>query len=164
MVFILIKPTSCMENNDILRRLRFTLNFNNSRMQEVFALADQEVAISDVKNWLKKDDQSGFVLMPDVMMATFLNGLIIMKRGKREGPQPVPETEMNNNLVLKKLKIAFDLQSDDMLEIYDQIDKGISPHELSSFFRSPESSKYRECNDQYLRNFLTGLQVKYRDV
>lgn len=153
-----------MENNDILRRLRFTLNFNNSRMQEVFALSGLEVKISEVKNWLKKDDDKTVVLMPDVMMAGFLNGLIIMKRGLKEGPQPVPETEMNNNLVLKKLKIAFNLQSDDMLEIYDQIDKGISPHELSAFFRSPSSVKYRECNDQYLRNFLTGLQVRYRDI
>lgn len=153
-----------MENNDILRRLRFTLNFNNSKMKEVFAEADQDVEISDIKNWLKKDDDPSVVLMPDVMLATFLNGLIITKRGKREGPQPVPETVLTNNLVLKKLKIAFDLQSDDMLEIYDQIDKGISPHELSAFFRSTNSSKYRECNDQYLRNFLTGLQVRYRDV
>lgn len=153
-----------MENNDILRRLRFTLNFNNAKMKEVFAEADQEVEISDIKNWLKKDEDPGIVLMPDVMLATFLNGLIITKRGRREGPQPIPETVLTNNLVLKKLKIAFDLQSDDMLEIYDQIDKGISPHELSAFFRSPGSSKYRECNDQYLRNFLTGLQVRYRDV
>lgn len=132
-------------------------------MSEVFGLADAPLKQATVTTWLKKDDDADFVKMPDVMLATFLNGLINQKRGKKDGPQPAPEQEINNNIVFRKLRIAFDLQSDDILKLYELVDKSISPHELSAFFRKPTQSKYRECNDQYLRHFLTGMQAKYRD-
>tara|TARA_R110002124_G_scaffold194919_2_gene361963 strand:- start:1144 stop:1602 length:459 start_codon:yes stop_codon:yes gene_type:complete len=152
-----------MDTNDIFRRLRYILGYNDVKMSEVFALADDPVKQAKVTTWLKKDDDSDFVKMPDVMLATFLNGLINQKRGKKDGPQSTPEQEINNNIVFRKLRIAFDLKSDDILELYELVDKSISPHELSAFFRKPTSSKYRECNDQYLRHFITGLQAKYRD-
>jgi uncharacterized protein YehS (DUF1456 family) len=43
------------------------------------------------------------------------------------------------------------------------VDMRISKHELSAFFRNPNQSQYRPCQDQILRNFLHGLQLKYRD-
>lgn len=152
-----------MDNNDIIRRLRYILGYNDLKMAEVFALASDPIKQATVTTWLKKDDDRDFVIMPDVMMATFLNGLIIQKRGKKEGPQPVPENELNNNIVFRKLRIAFDLQSDEIVELYKLVEKSISPHELSAFFRKPGTSKFRECNDQYLRHFLNGLQAKLRD-
>jgi len=39
----------------------------------------------------------------------------------------------------------------------------ISKHELSAFFRKPGHKHYRECKDQVFRNFLNGVQLKYRD-
>lgn len=152
-----------MDTNDVFRRLRYILGYNDFKMSEVFELADAPIKQATVTTWLKKDDDSDFVKMPDVMLATFLNGLINQKRGKKDGPQPAPEQEINNNIVFRKLRIAFDLQSDDILKLYELVDKSISPHELSAFFRKPTQSKYRECNDQYLRHFLTGMQAKYRD-
>lgn len=152
-----------MDNNDIFRRLRYLLGYNDKQMAEVFAQAEESIHPEKVTFWLKKHEDSDFVKMPDVMMATFLNGLINELRGKKEGPQPVAEQYLNNNIIFRKLRIAFDLQSDDILELYTLVDKSISPHELSAFFRKPSSSKYRECNDQYLRHFLNGLQ-KQREV
>ena len=55
--------------------------------------------------------------MEDVLLATFLNGFIVKMRGRREGPQPIPESVLNNNIVLTKLKIALDIQADEMLEL-----------------------------------------------
>lgn len=147
-----------MDNNDIFRRLRYTLGYNDLKMAEVFSLAEEPIQQERVTKWLKKEDDKNFAPMPDVMMATFLNGLINQKRGKKDGPQPSPEEEINNNIVFRKLRIAFNLQSDDILKLYFLIDKKISSHELSAFFRKPGHSKYRECNDQYLRYFLSGLQ------
>lgn len=152
-----------MDNNDIFRRLRYILAYNDFKMAEVFGLADHQLDQSEVTRWLKKDDDDDFAIIPDVMLATFLNGLINQKRGKKDGDQPIPEEELNNNIVFRKLRIAFNLQTDDILGLYELVDKSISPHELSSFFRKPTQSKYRVCNDQYLRHFLNGLQVKYRD-
>ena len=45
-----------MNNNDILRSLRYTFDFNDSSMIEIFGLADLPVTRSEVSNWLKKDD------------------------------------------------------------------------------------------------------------
>lgn len=152
-----------MDNNDIFRRLRYILAYNDLKMSEVFELANDPIEQARVTTWLKQDEDSDFVKMPDVALATFLNGLINQKRGKKDGPQPVPEQELNNNIVFRKLRIAYNLQSDDILELFEIAGTNLSPHELSAFFRKPTSNKYRECNDQYLRNFLTGLQMKFRD-
>jgi len=151
-----------MENNDILRRLRYTFDYDDTKMIEIFALAELQIDRSVLSNWLKKFDDNQFVEMADLEFTTFLNGLIIHNRGKREGEQPKPENHVTNNLVLKKLKIALDLKSDDVVSLFESIDKKISPHELSSFLRNPKQPKFRPCLDQYLRNFLDGLQQKFR--
>lgn len=153
-----------MDNNDIFRRLRYTLAYNDLKMAEVFGLAGDPVKQAKVTTWLKKEADDDYAEMPDVMLATFLNGLINQKRGKKDGPQPTPENELNNNLVFRKLRIAYNLQTEGILELYRMVDKTISAHELSSFFRKPTHHKYRDCNDQYLRHFLAGLQAKYRDT
>ena len=98
------------------------------------------------------------------MFATFLNGLINQRRGRKDGPQLKPEKSMNNNMVFRKLKIAFNLQAEEILSILSLADLNISKHELSAFFRRPDHKHYRVCKDQILRNFLTGLQIKYRGV
>jgi uncharacterized protein YehS (DUF1456 family) len=54
------------------------------------------------------------------------------------------------------------LQADDVLELVNRDDFRISKHELSAFFRKPGHKHYRECKDQVLRNFLKGIQLKYR--
>ncbi|MCK4586312.1 MAG: DUF1456 family protein, partial [Gammaproteobacteria bacterium] len=98
----------------------------------------------------------------DTKLATFLNGLIIDKRGKKDGPQPVPEKNINNNIIFMKLKIALNLKAEDVLEIMALADLRVSKHELSAFFRRPDHKHYRACKDQILRNFLKGVQIKYR--
>jgi len=151
-----------MDNNGIFRRVRYALDLNNSTMIELFALAGQKVENTEIKAWLKKEDDPTFVEMADKMLATFLNGLIVKHRGKKDGVTPVAEDRLTNNIILRKLKIALELQTEDMLEMFELVDRRVSPHELSSFFRKPTQSKYRVCNDQYLRYFLNGMQKKYR--
>jgi uncharacterized protein YehS (DUF1456 family) len=82
-----------------------------------------------------------FLMNRDPDFAAFLNGLIIEKRGKKEGAQPPAEQQLNNNIIFMKL----------------------SKHELSAFFRRPGHKHYRECKDQGLRSFLQGLQARYRN-
>jgi len=152
-----------MTNNDIIRRLRYIFDLNDSDVINLFALANHEVTREQVCNWLKNDDDPAFVSLNDLHFATFLNGFIISKRGKKEGDSPKPEKRLNNNIIFRKLKIALNLKDEDILAIYDLTDIQLSKHELSAFFRGPEQSQYRLCNDQYLRNFLTGLQIKIKN-
>lgn len=149
-------------NNDILRRLRYTFDLDDAKMITIFALADQQVTRQQVSDWLKKEEDPSFQTCSDTQLAIFLNGLISDRRGKLEGPQPVPEKRLTNNIIFRKLKIALDLKSTDILDIFDLANFRVSKHELSAFFRKPGHKHYRSCKDQMLRNFLNGLQHKYR--
>lgn len=149
-------------NNSILRRIRYTFDYSDSKMIELFGLADLKVTRAQVSDWLKKDTDPEIRVLSDEKLATFLNGFINDKRGKREGTQPKPEEFLNNNIILRKIKIALNLKDVDMLEIFKLGNKPISKHELSAFFRKPNQNQYRPCLDQFLRNFLQGMQFKYR--
>ena len=151
-----------MNSNDVLRRIRYTFNFDDSKMIAVFGLGGLEVTRVQVSDWLKKEEDPDYQQCSDQQLATFLNGLIIDKRGKKEGPQPVPETTLSNNIIFRKLKIALNLQADDVLKLINKTDFSLSKHELSAFFRKPGNRHYRECKDQVLRNFLKGMQLNYR--
>lgn len=152
-----------MTNNDILRRLRYIFDFNDTRMIALFALAAHDVTRAEVSDWLKKEEDPTFQKCHDRHLALFLNGLIIARRGKRDGPQPAAEKRLNNNLILRKLKIALNLRDTDILEILSMTGQHLGKAELNAFFRNPDHRHYRDCKDQVLRNFLNGIQLKYRD-
>ena len=151
-----------MTNNDVLRRLRFIFDFSDTQMMGLFASGGFSASREQVSDWLKADDKPEFKELRDVQLAIFLNGLINKKRGKREGEQPEPEKKLNNNIVLRKLKIALDFKDEQMLEMLELAGFPLSKHELSAFFRKPGHNNYRECQSQVLRNFLKGLQLKMR--
>jgi uncharacterized protein YehS (DUF1456 family) len=148
--------------NDCLKKIRYILDLNDSAMMNIFADAGQEISREELSNYLKKEDDTDYVLCSDPTFATFLNGLIISKRGKKEGALPETEAVLNNNIIFRKLKIAFNLQAEEILAILATADFQLSKHELSAFFRRPEHKHYRECKDQILRNFLMGLQLRLR--
>lgn len=151
-----------MDNNDILRRLRYTFDLGDDQMIDIFALADATVTRAQVSSWLKKDDDEDFDSIYDKDLATFLNGFITLRRGKKDGEQPKPEKTLTNNHILRKLRIALDLKDDEMIEVFKLAKLKIGKHELSALFRKETHQKYRVCKDQFLRNFLFGLQLAVR--
>ncbi len=151
-----------MTNNDILRRIRYTFDFDDSKIISIFGQADSQVTRAQISDWMKKDDDPAYQECADTQLAVFLNGLINEKRGKKEGAQPKPETRLTNNIIFVKLRIALNLKSEDILEIMKLADFAISAHELSAFFRKPNHRQFRTCKDQVLRKFLKGVQLKYR--
>lgn len=151
-----------MTNNDILRRIRYVFDLKDSKMIAIFALADLTVSREQVSNWLKKDDDADYASCSDTQMATFLNGFITEKRGAKDGPKAAIETKLTNNIIFRKLKIALNLQNEDVLDVMQLAGLKISKHELSALFRRIDHKHYRVCKDQILRNFIHGLQIKYR--
>jgi len=152
-----------MTNNDILRRLRYLFDFSDVEMIAIFKLANYNVNRAKVCDMLKKDDDPLLIEITDKELSIFLNGLIIEKRGKRDGPQLEPEDPLSNNMILRKLKIALDYKTDDILALFALINRAISKHELSAFFRHPDNKSYQHLMDQYLRNFFNALQTKYKN-
>ncbi|MFT5802774.1 MAG: hypothetical protein ACI956_002595 [Nonlabens sp.] len=130
-------------------------------MIALFALAEMEVSRAQVSDWLKKDEDPSFRRLTDFQFATFLNGFIVKHRGKKEGPTPKAEQEINNNIIFRKLKIALNLKVEEILDIFMLVKAHVSKPEVTALFRRPDQRQYRECQDQFLRYFLQGLQVKY---
>ncbi len=151
-----------MNNNDTLRRLRFAFDLDDHTMMTLFKKGGYEATRAEVSDWLKQEETEDFQKLRDTMLATFLNGFIVDKRGKKDGEEPKAEKKLNNNMVLRKLKIALSMDDTDMLDVFALPGFHISKHEISAFFRKPDNPRYRDCKDQILRNFLVGLQMKYR--
>jgi len=151
-----------MTKNDILRRIRYTFDFSDSKMISIFALAEHKVTRTEISDWLKREENPAYKTFYDDELAAFLNGLIIDMRGKKEGPLPKPERILTNNVILKKLQIALNLRAEEVLDVLALADLKVSKYELSAFFRKPDHKHYRPLRDQILRNFLNGMQIKYR--
>jgi len=154
-----------MNNNDVLRQLRYALNMNDSTMIEIFKLADHEIGQTILTGLLKKEDEEGFVNCGDVVLGYFLDGLILYKRGRKEmkpGETRRSDSRLTNNIILKKLRIALELKEDDMLAVLKLAEVDISKSELSALFRKEGHKNYKECGDQFLRKFLKGLFIRYR--
>ncbi|KMN09047.1 DUF1456 family protein [Pseudomonas sp. FSL R10-1350] len=152
-----------MIHNDVLRSVRYMLDISDNKVVEIIKLGGLDVTKADIETYLKKDEEEGFVRCPDDVMAHFLDGLVIFKRGKDDSrpAQPV-ELPVTNNIILKKLRVAFELKEDDMHAILKSVDFPVSKPELSALFRKFGHNNYRTCGDQLLRNFLKGLTLRVR--
>jgi uncharacterized protein YehS (DUF1456 family) len=148
-------------NNDVLRRLRYTFNFNDQKVIAIFAAGDLTVTRDQISNWLKQEEDPAYVNCPDTTFAAFLNGFINERRGKKEGEPAKVEKRLNNNIILTKLKIAFNLKAEDIIEMLESANFRLNKPELSAFSRKPDHKNYRECKDQVLRNFLQGVDKKF---
>ncbi len=155
-----------MTNNDILRRLRYALDLSAVSMADICNLAGHEIGPTDLLKLLKKEGEQGFIPCNDTVMAAFLDGLIFHKRGicdsKTAEPKPAA-LALTNNLILKKLRIALELNDEDMLAIFKKAGTKISKSELSALFRTVEHRNYKECGDQLLRNFVKGITLVYKN-
>ncbi len=152
-----------MINNDVLRRVRYALNLNDATMLEIFALSDCIITRDELLTFLKKDNEDNFVALDNQHLSSFLDGLITYKRGKQDNPvAKKAEAALDNNAILKKLRIALEFKEEDMLHTLKLADFELSKGELSAFFRQQGHKHHRKCGDQVLRNFLQGLTIHFR--
>ncbi|HEY1589692.1 MAG TPA: DUF1456 family protein [Rhodanobacter sp.] len=154
-----------MINNDVLRAIRYMLDLSDGKVVEITHLADAKfpIAKEDVQAFLKKDEEPGYVECSNKVLAHFLDGLVFYRRGRDESLPPRPvEKRVTNNVVLKKLRVAFELKDVDMHEILGSAGFPVSKPELSALFRQPDHKNFKLCGDQLLRNFLKGLTMRVR--
>ena len=154
-----------MINNDVMRSIRYMLDLGDQKVVEIIRLADADFPIekTDLPALLKKDGENGFVACSDRVLAHFLDGLVAYYRGRDESLPPRPvERRITNNLVLKKLRVAFQLKDVDMHDTFNAAGFPITKPELTALFRQPGHKHYRPCGDQILRNFLKGLTLRFR--
>jgi len=92
-----------MTHNDVFRRLRYIFSLSDTKVMSFFKQADYEVTRAQISSWLKKEEQADYEKIRDTMLAVFLNGLIIDKRGMQESGVPIPEKRLNNNIIFRNI-------------------------------------------------------------
>lgn len=69
---------------------------------------------------------------------------------------------LTNNDILKKIRVALELKTEDMIHILSLVDFKITKGALGDLFRHEDHPNYVEAGDQVLRNFLNGLVIYKR--
>lgn len=161
-----------MTNNDILKRVRYALDLGDFSVLEMTKNGGKEITSMELNAYYRKEEEEGYKNCSNSVLNSFLDGLIIKKRGPRPdaGPERSPKDSglvkkavvPRNNDVMKKLKIAFKLKDEDIVNIFKDIDFKISKSEINALFRRSNHKNFRECGDQILRNFIQGLTKAYR--
>jgi uncharacterized protein YehS (DUF1456 family) len=153
-----------MINNDVLRSIRYMLNVSEFKLVEIVKLGDGEVTQNQINAYIKEETEPGFIECPQNVFSRFLNGLIYFKRGKDETRPALSPELPTNNVVLKKLRVAFELKEEDVVAIINEGGFKISQSEVNALFRKEGHSNYRSCGDQVLRYFLKGLTARLRNL
>ena len=154
-----------MTNNEVLRSIRDALQLDDATMIRIFREAGREVGQSAIAAFLKTEDEDDYIPCSNPIMGFFLDGLIIHKRGRQEGgpaPAEKPLAELGNNAILKKLRIALNLKEDDLIGILKTAGITATKQELSALFRKKGNKHYKECSDQLLSGFITGIALRHK--
>lgn len=64
---------------------------------------------------------------------------------------------LTNNDILKKLRVALQLNNEEIIKILALENFTITKGALGDLFRNADHENYKEAGDQILRNFLNGL-------
>jgi len=152
-----------LTNNEILQLIATTFELNSIALIDIFALADVTITDEQATTWLKAEGDEAVESLSDTNLSVFLNGFINLKRGKREGEQPQPQAHLNNNMIFQKLRIALDLKTEEIVDIFQLAKFDLSKHEVTAFFRKPGNKHYKECRDKTLKKFLQGVSTQLHE-
>lgn len=148
-----------MKPSLVIKEIKEALGLSNSDILKIYKSEDFEIDESRLESILKKGNATYEEL------GVFLDGLIRVLRG--ESPKRVDddaEIVLDNNLIIKKLKVALNLKSIDIEMIFNLSDYTISKSKIKDIFRSPTHPKYKECSNEVLKAFLEGLDEFYFDM
>ncbi|MEX0945247.1 MAG: DUF1456 family protein [Balneolaceae bacterium] len=155
-----------MRHDVVIKSIRYMLNISNAKIAEILLLGGYKPTREDLELIFLDVDEDAEEEKEDIsheLMAHFLDGLIYFKRGKSDKHPPRPiEIPVTNNDVLKKMRVAFKLREEQILNILKSAGFEVASAELSALFRDKNHRNYRPCGDQLLRYFLRGLTTKVR--
>lgn len=162
-----------MNNNDILIRLRYALDIKDTDMLKIFSLGGMTITKEKLQDMLMKQEitsTSPEEKCSNHVLEVFFNGLIIYKRGRQknaQGKEVAPTFLIKkradvNNVLIKKVKIALALTSEEIIDLLRLADVYVSDSEISAILRKEGQRNYKICGDRYARNFIKGLTLKLR--
>jgi len=154
-----------MKPGQILHKIRTALRIDPETMLKIYELEHYPMEEKRLKAILKKPSAKGHENASYEELGVFLDGLIRLRRGEPKNPPPEDaEIELDNNLVLKKLRIALELKEMDLEMIFEMGERAMSRSQLRDLFRNPAHPKYLPCSDAVLNDFLLGLEEFWADM
>jgi len=151
-----------ISTNEILYRIKKSLSLSIEDMIKAYTLEEYKMESSHLESLLKRPHDDGFMLCSYAELGVFLDGLVTLKRGP--SPKKKDENkavELSNNLILKKLRIALELQEAETEIIFGLADVELSKQQLASLFRKEGHKNFKACSDELLMAFLEGLEEFY---
>lgn len=173
-----------MDTNDLNRRVRFALAIDDNDVIDCYRLSGYSASLQQVESWRIKQGEPGYVACPADAIHAMLDGVVIQRRGPREpesgssakkvasdavavgkaarehkaaGHTSEPAGQVDNNAILKQIRIALSLKTDDVLSLINGAGGKLSKGELNALFRNPSARNYRRCGDQVVRWLLSAL-------
>ncbi|MDM8534749.1 DUF1456 family protein [Clostridiaceae bacterium HSG29] len=154
-----------MKNAKILMKISEALDFEAVDLVRIFKLDKIEISEAEAELLLRGENKKPLKYED---LESFLNGLIVMFRGEKplkagqEKRQPtlVEDDKSINNVVLKKMKIALSLSSEDMLDMFKSVKVEISKDKLTTLFRKESHKNYKYCRDVYVIGFLNAVSER----
>ena len=164
-----------MDTNDLNRRIRYALSLDDADTQNLLKLGQYPaVELEQIAGWRAKESDPGYEVCPEDSVIALLDGLILDRRGPRSEPNKPLEVEiadsvaesggtsnqLDNNMVLKQLRIALSLRTEEVHSLISAGGGRIGKTEVSAFFRKTTARNYRRCGDQVMRWFLAGVTAQ----
>lgn len=146
-----------MTNNYVLKLIQRYAHIDEVETLKIYKSIDKKITHEDVTDILRDEQDPKFVELSDEGLLLFLDGLIVSRRGaSKKKVKSKEKVYLNNNVILKKLRIAFDLKDEDMLELFSLVEVAMTKSELTPYFRKFGHANYKKCTDSMMKNFLKG--------
>ncbi len=147
--------------NEILYKITKALNLNSDEIIKIYSLAHYNMKSLHLENLLKKSQDDDFEICNYEELGTFIDGLILFKRGESSKKRKDEVVELTNNLILKKLRIALELKENEIEIIFGLADVELTKQQLSALFRKENNKNFKLCSNETLMAFLDGLHEFY---
>ena len=146
-----------MRTNKILQKITNALYFNVNDIAHIYELEEFPKDKDEIRALLQDEHSKKFKEASYEDLGVFLDGLVSKKRGKLDNPHQ-EEQALSNNLILKKLRVALNLKTHEMVMILALVDIDIKISQINALFRKEGHKNYRPCSDKLLFDFLDGLE------
>ncbi len=151
-----------MKPSEIIKSIKEALELNRGQILHMYELEEYPMSQERLDSILKNRSKKNSANATYEELGVFLDGLVSYKRGKSNTPPP-QDVVLDNNLVIKKLRVALNLKEFEIEMIFELADFKISKTAIKNIFRSPTHPKYQECDNRILEAFLAGLNEFYYD-
>lgn len=153
-----------MKPNEVIKKLSLALSLNRDDIKKIFEAVEFEIDDDRLDAILAKPSSKKYQVASYEELGNFLDGLIAFKRGEiAKRPDEDEEVILDNNLILKKIRVALQLKEYEISIIFALVDREVSKSTIRDIFRNPNHPKFKRCSNAMLEDFLDGLDEFYFD-